>query len=168
MVTFGVGNDMHEAFRLGKLAEELINSKLKAPMELELENFYNPFYLYKKKIYAAIKWTKPEAPDGTIYKGLMVVRRETPQFVKALCKQVLKEMLEHKDVDAAIQVVREGVIELLSDRVPMADLITSSTLKTDYKVLTPPAHVHVAKEMERRMPGSAPKPGWCLCSRLSQ
>lgn len=56
-------------------------------MEIGLENFYNPFYLYLNKIYAAVKWTKPEAPNGTVYKGLIVVMRETPQFVKALCKE---------------------------------------------------------------------------------
>lgn len=37
--------------------------------------------------------------DGTVYKGLMVVWSETPQFVKALCKEVLRELLEHTDVD---------------------------------------------------------------------
>lgn len=159
MVCFGVGDDMHEAFRLGSLAEDLINSKLKAPMEIELENCYNPFYLYKKKIYAAIKWTKPDAPDGVIYKGLMVVRRETPDFVKAMCKGVLQQLLERRDVDAAIFIVREGITQLLTHKVPMEALITSMKLGSEYKMPKPPAHVHVATQMEKRMPGSAPKPG---------
>ncbi len=50
MVAFRVGEDMHKVFEVGKQAEALINAKLKAPMELELENVYFPFMLFSKKV----------------------------------------------------------------------------------------------------------------------
>lgn len=51
MVAFRVGEDMHRVFEVGKQAEALINAKLKAPMELELENVYLPFMLFAKKVH---------------------------------------------------------------------------------------------------------------------
>lgn len=160
MVAFHVGEDMHGVFEVGKQAEALINSKLKAPMELELENVYMPFMLFAKKTYCAVKWTKPDAPDGIIYKGLKVVRRDTCELVRQVSREVIHKLLVERDSNGAIESVRHAVRRLLRGEVDMADLQLSKALKRleDYKMTKQP-HLHVAELMDQRMPGSAPRPG---------
>lgn len=160
MVAFRVGDDMHKVFEVGKQAEALINSRLKPPMELELENVYFPFMMFAKKVYCAVKWTKPEEPDGVIYKGLKVVRRDTSELVRRVSKGVVHQLLVEKDAGGAVRLVRQAIQQLLRGELDLRDIVLSQTLKPveDYKVTKLP-HLHVAGLMEGRMPGSAPKPG---------
>ena len=160
MVAFRVGDDMHKVFEVGKRAEGLINSRLKPPMELELENVYFPFMMFAKKVYCAVKWTRPEEPDGVIYKGLKVVRRDTCELVRRVSKSVVHQLLIEKDGEEAVRVVRRAIKELLRGQVDLRDIVLSQTLKPieDYKVTKLP-HLHVVGLMESRMTGSAPKSG---------
>lgn len=93
-------------------------------------------------------------------KGLKVVRREACDFVKAVCKDVLHQMLEKRDVTAAKVACHTAILQLLKGEVPMNQLTVSARLGTDYAPdRTPPAHVYVAQQMEKRMPGSSPRTG---------
>ncbi len=115
--------------------------------------------------YCAIKWTKPEQPDGTIYKGLKVVRRDTCELVRRTSRMVIDQLLVEKDTDKAISSVRTTIKQLLRGEFDIDDLLVSQSLKRpeEYKVEHLP-HQHVVALMDRRMPGSAPKPGTTFMS----
>lgn len=73
---------------------------------------------------------------------------------------VIDQLLVERDTDKAISTVRTAVKKLLRGEVDINDILISQALKRpeEYKVDHLP-HQHVVSLMEKRMPGSAPKPG---------
>lgn len=108
--------------------------------------------------YAAVLWTKPDAYDYIDVKGLSLVRRDSCKLVKRLCKNALDTLLHERDLGKAVGDVRAALLALASGEVPMEDLVVSKQLKTDYKTTSHP-HLHVAKTMRKRQPGSEPRSG---------
>lgn len=169
---------LRESFALGIEAAEKISKTFKFPIELEFEKCYWPYLLFSKKRYAGLMYTKPEAPDYIDAKGIQLVRRDNPDFVKMVSKKVLNMIMYDRQITEAMAYAMECAEQLLNNQVPIESLILSKSMKSaksykaciaahtengvrypeDHSKINLP-HFTVMKKMEARSPGSGPKPG---------
>lgn len=163
MVRFNVGklrgkDAIVKCFELGNEAADRISNTFKKPIELEFEKVYFPYLLYSKKRYAGLMYTKPEKPDYIDAKGIQLVRRDNPPFVKDISKRVLDRIMYDMDVYGAMDLVRDMARTLLDNKIDIKDLVVSKSMKDNYKNRNQP-HLAVAAKIEERAPGSGPKSG---------
>ena len=163
MVRFNVGklkgkDAIQKCFELGNEAADRISNTFKKPIELEFEKVYFPYLLYSKKRYAGLMYTKPEKPDYIDAKGIQLVRRDNPPFVKDISKRVLDRIMYDMDVYGAMDLVRDVARTLLDNKIDVKDLVVSKSMKDNYKNRNQP-HLAVAQKIEERAPGSGPKSG---------
>jgi DNA polymerase delta subunit 1 len=166
MVEFDVGDRkgkdaIEYSWELGEQASKQITSIFKKPNELELEKVYCPYFLYSKKRYAAKKWVKEGDEcvfDEIDIKGLQVVRRDTCQYVRETCQEILDRIMESSNAEDALKFIGEKRKTLQDGNVPMEKLILSKRLGNSYKNNNL-AHVVVRDKMKERAPGSEPQSG---------
>lgn len=79
-------------------------------------------------------------------------------LVREVSNAVLDSILYKWDVMGARVQARKVVRDLLEGRIPIEKLTLTKALRTGYKNLDLP-HLAVARKMEKRDPGSGPKPG---------
>jgi len=130
---------------------------------LAFEKIYYPYYLYRKKGYAAIKYERPDKPTKDV-KGIAQVRRDSCEWVCASSDAVLDELLDMRDPDSvkdrASTVVKRKLDDLMRDEVPWSELtLTKQLAKKPYKGKTPPVHAQVARKVAARDPARAYKGG---------
>lgn len=163
MVIFNTGGKqgqamLEESFILGEEAAKRITKTFKYPIELEFEKCYWPYLLFSKKRYCGLMYTNPSKPDYIDIKGLQVVRRDCPPFVKDISKNILHTIMYDKDVNKAMQQAQALGQRLLNNEIPMDQLIVSKSMRKDYKNDKQP-HLEVSRKIEKRNPGSGPKCG---------
>jgi len=159
MVNFGV-KTVAEAMELGREAAEYVTSHFQKPINLEFEKVYYPYLLMKKKRYAGLYWTKPDKYDFMDAKGIEVVRRDNCRIVKSVVQECLNRILIDRDVDSAVEHVKQIISDLLCNRLDLSLLVISKALSRkseDYAVSQ--AHVKLAERMKKRDPGTAPAMG---------
>lgn len=115
-----------------------------------------PLLLYGKKHYSGMKFESPNIGKRDI-KGLACVRRDICPFVKQLMLEVIDCLLSFRN-DDAMAAVRTSAESLLAGSVPMESLVMSSQLADSYKTDAHP-HLRVARLMEERDAGTAPRVG---------
>lgn len=79
-------------------------------------------------------------------------------LVKDVCTAIVDSILYKRDVMGARVEARRVVSDLLEGKIPIEKLTLSKALRTGYKNLDLP-HLAVARKLEKRDPGSGPKPG---------
>lgn len=155
MVKFGT-KDLKEAMRLGTEAAAYVSTLFKHPINLEFEKVYYPYLLINKKRYAGLYWTRPEKFDKLDQKGLASVRRDSCPLVSTVMNKVLRMILIEKNVDGALEYVKDTIDNLLHNRTDISKLIISKTLAPNYT--NPQPHAVLAKRIEKRE-GSGPNVG---------
>ncbi|KAJ1476957.1 hypothetical protein T484DRAFT_1631912, partial [Baffinella frigidus] len=74
---------MEYAMELGKDAAKLVTQHFAAPISLEFEKAYCPFFLFSKKRYAGLLFaSNPVTADKTDLKGVESVRRDSCEMVQ--------------------------------------------------------------------------------------
>jgi DNA polymerase delta subunit 1 len=151
---------LRESFRLGMEAADRISKTFKYPIELEFEKCYWPYLLFSKKRYAGLMYTKPDAPDYIDAKGIQLVRRDNPDFVKQVSKRILNMIMYDRKIAEAMEYAVHSAKQLLNNEVPIESLILSKSMKNEhsYKNTNQP-HLVVARKMNDRSPGSGPRSG---------
>jgi DNA polymerase delta subunit 1 len=145
------------AFKLSELAAEETTQHLNETMcprkgivELEFEKVYYYLILYSKKRYAGLMWTNLNKYDKIDCKGIQVVRRDNPLFVRKLLKKSLHSILVERDIDKCKQYICDSLESIVSGTVDIEDLTKSAKLKPDGYEGTPPAHAEVARRLRDR------------------
>ena len=157
MVDFGT-KDIHECFKLGQEAADMVSATFKQPIELEFEKTFSPFLLFSKKRYAGLMFVEPDKPSKVDCKGIQLVRRDVSGIVKEVSKKALDYIMYDKDPVAAMEAIRDGLRRLYAGQVPIKDLVLSKSLRADYKTDLQP-HVIVARKIKARNPGAEPRAG---------
>jgi DNA polymerase elongation subunit (family B) len=145
------------AFNLSELAAEETTRHLNETMcprkgivELEFEKVYYYLILYSKKRYAGLMWTNLDKYDKIDCKGIQVVRRDNPLFVRKLLKKSLHSILVERNIDKCKQDICDWLESIVSGTVDIEDLTKSAKLKPDGYEGTPPAHAEVARRLRDR------------------
>lgn len=146
-----------EVFRLGSEIAARATDLFPNPVVLEYEKIYHPLLLFGKKHYAGKKFEKVTDPGSLDVKGLACVRKDICPFLRDSCMAVIHLLLDSQH-QQGLDRAREAATALLSFSVPTAELILSRQLAASYAAESHP-QVQVAALMERRNPGSGPKPG---------
>jgi len=194
MVKFKLGNSLTmdekiaAAWKLGEKAAHMC--AFPPPNELELEKVYCPYILYSKKRYAAKMWVQNKQGEMELekvdIKGLQVIRRDQPPFIRQTGKKILDILLDSNDSAPALEYAMNKGKELLAGEVPLELLLETRSLKDDgfrtnlgtdvaiyeahnstktekdhvkvYNKRNLP-HVWVRDKMWERQPGSEPRQG---------
>lgn len=159
MVQFGVPT-VEEAMNLGRAAADFISGTFIKPIKLEFEKVYHPYLLISKKRYAGLLWTNSNKYDKMDAKGIETVRRDNCLLVKNLVTECLHKILIDRDINGAVQYVKNTIADLLMNRVDLSLLVITKGLTKmgdDYEVKT--AHVELAERMRKRDAATAPNVG---------
>ena len=121
---------------------DVINAVMRAPSKIAYEKVLSVMLLASKKRYCAIKYDdgfefgkdKPKL----LIKGLQSVRRDGCPLVRDLVKDVVASILESgSDVDAAA-LVRQRLLEIIDDKVPLAQYAIKKTLRKTFQDCSKP------------------------------
>lgn len=161
MVDFGT-KSLAEALELGKkAAAEVSAAEFVKPIKLEFEKCYFPYLLMNKKRYAGLLWTNTKKYDYMDCKGLETVRRDNCQLVKDIVTNSLHGIL-HAGVELALDRCKRMIRDLCMGNIDLSKLIiTKAITKTaeQYAPGTKLVQVELAKKLQKRNPGNAPKVG---------
>lgn len=139
--------DMHAHFALATRVASEISTTFPAPIELEFEKCYLPYCLYSKKRYAGLMFTKPDAPDYIDIKGLQLVRRDSPPIVKQVSHRILESIMHARSSETAVDAARTAILDVISGNEPLANFITSKSLRSSYVNPNAQPHVVVARKI---------------------
>lgn len=151
-----------DSFRLGEecariLTDDIFNRK---PIEMEAENIYNPFIMLTRKRYTAKKYEDSNdvlKSKGVITKGLATTRRDYSPMIQKCLKSIIEEIMKtegkpsmkEKVIKDSISIYLRTLEEIKNNKVSLEDIVTSATLKKDYKNENLP-HVNLSKKLKER------------------
>ncbi len=130
---------LQEAIRLGKEAAAACTGLMIKPNKLDFESVKLRSLMMKKKKYAALEILAADVkPDDTMltacerakisFKGIESKRRDNAPIGSKTQKRVITCILKNDDVDAAVEVVKSTISDVLMDRVDMSQYIISKGL----------------------------------------
>ncbi len=166
----------NEAHLISADAEKFVNLHFRAPQQTTYEKtFFWAIYNAQKK-YAGVMWEpknlkkpkqepKPggadgETQDGIMCKGLESVRRDSTMETSEAVSTVLRKLLVERNLSQAAAYVAGLVEAHRTHRVNMAKLLLSKSLSKPPQDYSPmPIHAHLACELHKRDPATAPRVG---------
>ena len=169
---------LQEIFNIGHMVADHITKHyqqqyagtMKKPRrELEMEKIMFPLILFSKKRYAFQQWTNPNTPDDLEIKGISIKRRDFCKFVKDTGMNILKIVLQQRNIPEAVEYTTKRITDLLEDRVPTEQLVISKALNKSYTVdgkkvlwddtthlITSQPHVAIARRLKEMNHNIAP------------
>lgn len=157
-----------DIFRTGEEIAQMVTQRFQdkfgesqSYINLEMEKYFCPLILYKKKRYGGVCFEEP-ASNGKVYvKGIEMVRRDSIPLVAETQKDVLHKLLVEQSPTAAARVLEDAADYLLgiAPGGPFHKLIFSKSLKAEYVNPESMAHVKVVELMREREPGSEARVG---------
>ncbi len=145
------------AIILGQISGDLVKSRLHPPHDLEYEKTFWPFCILSKKRYVGNKYEFDKDKFKQNSMGIVLKRRDNANIVKRIVGGMVDILLNEIDVDKAVNFVKISVENLLKNKYPLTDFVTSKTLRGYYKDRTRMPHVCLADRMMKRDPGNAPQ-----------
>jgi len=161
--------DVGESIRMGIACGNSISKQMRRPYKIAYEKTFYPFILFCRKRYVGMKYEEDPNPAKAkrMSMGIVLKRRDNAPIVKDIFGGALDILLLERDIRKAQSFVREMLIKVLENKVPLEKFIVSKSLRDDYAAMkdeysgsaTLPAHRVLADRMEARDPGTAPKVG---------
>jgi len=150
-----------QAMALGREAAEYITKNcFQTPIKLEFEKVYYPYLLISKKRYAGLWWGRPDKYDHMDAKGIETVRRDNCALVRNLVQECLDRILIERNIDSAVDYVKQIISDLLCNRLDLSLLVITKQISRNREDYTAKqAHVELAERMAKRDAGSAPVVG---------
>lgn len=134
---------------VSKEMSKTVSDTFEKPISLEFEKVYCPYLLMNKKRYAGLIYTNSSTPDKIDTKGIETVRRDNCELVRDVIQTCLNKILFNKDVDGAVNYVKETVRDLYLGRVDLSRLVISKTY-TKPIYANKQAHTELIEKLKRR------------------
>ena len=151
--------DMH--IKIGKIAESIINEILPYPENLEYEKILSPFIILSKKRYVGNLYEDDPKKFFQKNMGLVLKRRDNAPIVKYIYGGLVDKLLNTEDQKKGqkegIEFVIKSLDDMINGKFKINYFTISKTLKSEYKNPLQIAHYVLAKRIEKRDPGNAPK-----------
>jgi len=146
-----------ETIKLTTEAGKFITGALKAPHDFEYDKVFAPFLIFSKKRYVGNKYE--ESPDEfkETAMGIVLKRRDNAPILKVIYSAAIDRLLNHQDVEGAVNVVKEKILELVEGKIRLSQLTITKSLRSSYTSV--PAHKMLADRIAERDPGNAPASG---------
>ena len=153
--------DLATSIDLGIKAGKRITEQCRRPYKIAYEKTFYPFILFCRKRYVGMKYEEDPNPKKAkrMSMGIVLKRRDNAPIVKDVYGGALDLLLSGATVKEAQTFVRNILLDVLNNRVPLEKFILSKALRDDYKNPAQIAHRVLADRMEARDPGTAPNVG---------
>ena len=150
--------DRTKAFELGKRmaarGTEIFQESLSTSViKLEFEKVVCPMTLIAKKRYIGLKYEKdPNAEPELVVSGVEAVRRDGIAVAREIQMDIIRHLM-HEEYDAALNLVRDKLQEIIDDKLPTKSYESSREFKDI--VTEDVVHKFVARKVAERDPGRA-------------
>ena len=153
--------DLATSIDLGIKAGKRITEQCRRPYKIAYEKTFYPFILFCRKRYVGMKYEEDPNPKKAkrMSMGIVLKRRDNAPIVKDVYGGALDLLLSGATVKEAQGFVRNILLDVLNNRVPLEKFILSKSLRDDYKNPEQIAHRVLADRMAVRDPGTAPNVG---------
>ena len=161
--------DVAESIQMGIACGASISKQMRKPYKIAYEKTFYPFILFCRKRYVGMKYEEDPNPAKAkrMTMGVVLKRRDNAPIVKDVFGGALDVLLLERDIRKAQCFVKDMLVKILENKVPIEKFILSKSLRDDYAAMaknyegraTLPAHRVLADRMESRDPGTAPKVG---------
>ena len=144
---------------LAKEAGEVASMFLKKPHDLEYEKTFMPFCLLSKKRYVGMLYETDINNGNRKEMGIVLKRRDNAPIVKDVYGGVIDILMKEKDIEKALEFVKNKLQMLLEGTCPIEKLIITKSLRSNYKNPDQIAHKVLATRIAKRDPGNKPSSG---------
>ena len=151
--------DLSESIELGKKSAERITSLCRKAHKIEYEKTFYPFILFCRKRYVGLMYEDDITKCKRKTMGVALKRRDNAPIVKDVFGGALDILLEKRDIIPAQKFVRDILVSVLQNKIPLEKYIITKQLRDDYKNPSQIAHRVLADRMAERDPGNTPQVG---------
>lgn len=151
--------DLRECIELAKKTAERITSLCRAAHKIEYEKTFYPFIIFCRKRYVGMKYEDDVTKCKRVTMGVALKRRDNAPIVKDVFGGALDILMEHRDIRKAQEFVKEMLVNILQNKIPLEKFIITKQLRDDYKNPGQIAHRVLADRMEERDAGNKPQVG---------
>jgi DNA polymerase delta subunit 1 len=151
---------VHEASNKARVLAVAVNGVMAPPKRIEFEKVYSTMLLLSKKRYAGVmyadgfKWGTDAAPIDI--KGMQCARRDGCPLVRNLVKECLVSILQTGDVVDAAAIVRQKLLQIVRDEVPLDDYAIQKVLRKTIQdcclPMTPSELCHIRRQIASDKP----------------
>ena len=144
------------AIAIGQDVEQRIKVELPSYHCLSFEKVLYPAIFIAKKKYLALKYE--DSPDSfkQISMGIVLKRKESSSILKHVYVGVIDRIMKEKNVDLAIQFVKDEIKKMIDGKFDMNMFVISKTLSSYYKDPESIPHKVLADRITERDPGNKP------------
>jgi DNA polymerase elongation subunit (family B) len=151
--------DLAESIRLGQESAARITSLCRKAHKIEYEKTMFPFILFCRKRYVGMLYETDITKCYRKTMGVALKRRDNAPIVKDIFGGALDILMEKRDIRPAQEFVKDMLVRVLKNELPMEKYIITKQLRDDYKNPEQIAHRVLADRMGERDPGTAPQVG---------
>ena len=151
--------DLAESIELGKKSAERITSLCRKAHKIEYEKTFFPFILFCRKRYVGMMYEDDITKCKRKTMGVALKRRDNAPIVKDVFGGALDILMTERNIKLAQNFVKEMLICVMQNKVPLDKYIITKQLRDDYKNPEQIAHRVLANRMEERDVGNAPQVG---------
>jgi DNA polymerase elongation subunit (family B) len=151
--------DLRDSIESGKRAAEKITSLCRKPYKIEYEKTFYPFILFCRKRYVGLMYEDDVSKCKRKTMGIALKRRDNAPIVKDVFGGALDILLEHRNIRQSFDFVKEMLVKVVKNEIPLEKYIITKQLRDDYKNPGQIAHRVLADRMEERDAGNKPQVG---------
>lgn len=151
--------DLAESIELGQKSAARITELCRKPYKIEYEKTMFPFILFCRKRYVGMLYETDVTKCYRKTMGVALKRRDNAPIVKDVFGGALDILMEKRDIRPAQEFVKNMLVRVLKNELPMEKYIITKQLRDDYKNPGQIAHRVLADRMGERDPGTAPQVG---------
>jgi DNA polymerase elongation subunit (family B) len=151
--------DLVESMNMAKEAANVITAAGRKAHKIEYEKTFYPFILFSRKRYVGMMYEDDVTKCKRKSMGIALKRRDNAPIVKDIYGGALDILLEQRDIRKAQVFVKDMLVQVLKNEIPLEKFIVTKQLRDDYKNPDQIAHRVLADRMEERDPGNAPQVG---------
>ena len=118
-----------------------------------------PFCLLSKKRYVGMLYEEDPNKGKRKEMGIVLKRRDNAPIVKEVYGGIIDILMKERDIQKAVDFLKQCLQNLLDENYPMDKLIISKSIRSDYKNPKQIAHKVLADRMTARDPGNKPASG---------
>ena len=150
---------LSESIDLAKKAADKITSLCRKPYKIEYEKTFFPFILFCRKRYVGLMYEDDLNKCKRKTMGIALKRRDNAPIVKDIYGGALDILMETRNIKSCQLFVKDMLIKVLQNKVPLDKFIITKQLRDDYKNPEQIAHRVLADRMEERDAGNKPQVG---------
>lgn len=131
--------DVAESIRMGIACGTSISKQMRRPYKIAYEKTFYPFILFCRKRYVGMKYEEDPNPAKAkrMSMGIVLKRRDNAPIVKDVFGGALDVLLQERDIKKAQAFVKDMLVKVIDNKVPLEKFIVSKSLRDDYITSVP-------------------------------